>query len=197
MKTLALFDFDGTITKDDSFLKFIRFVVGDKRFAVGFVVLLPVLLLYKLKLIPNYRAKQMVLAYFFEGTDRAEFLQVAKVYSLNHIDKIVRPKAMEKIFWHKNQGHKVVVVSASLECWLAPWCAKMGLDLIATRLDSSPNLITAKFATPNCFGIEKANRIRANYDLSTYQKIYAYGDSAGDKEMLALADESFYKPFRD
>ncbi len=127
MNKIALFDFDGTITTDDSLLKFIRFVVGDRRFLLGLVVLSPMLVLYKLKLIPNYKAKQYLLSWFFKGMRKVDFLKVANEYSLVHIDKILRPKAIEKINWHKNQGHKVVAVSACIECWLRPWCEKNGL----------------------------------------------------------------------
>ena len=92
-KTLALFDFDGTITTDDSLLKFIRFVVGDIRFVIGLVVLSPILVAFKFRLIPNYKAKQKMLSWFFKGCSEQRFNQVANEYSLKHIDKILRPKA--------------------------------------------------------------------------------------------------------
>ncbi len=195
--TLALFDFDGTITKDDSLLKFIRFVVGDRRFLIGLVVLSPMLVLYKLKLIPNYKAKQYMLSWFFKGMRKVDFFEVAKKYSLTHIDKIVRLKAIERINWHKNQGHKLVVVSASIECWLRPWCEKNGLELIATKLEIKDDIVTGKLLSKNCYGVEKVNRIKELYDLENFDYIYAYGDSSGDKQMLELAHEKFYKPFRD
>ena len=195
--TLALFDFDGTITTDDSLLKFIRFVVGDRRFLLGLVVLSPMLVLYKLKLIPNYKAKQYMLSWFFKGMSKDAFLKVANEYSLVHIDKILRPKAIEKINWHKNQGHKVVVVSASIECWLRPWCEKNGLELIATKLEIKDDIVTGKLLSKNCYGVEKVNRIKEIYNIEKYDYIYAYGDSSGDKQMLELAHEKFYKPFRD
>jgi len=194
---LALFDFDGTITTDDSLIKFIRFVVDDTKFALGMAVLSPMLTAYKLKLIPNYKAKQYMLSYFFKGMREEKFMQVANEYSLNHIDTILRPKAMEKIAWHKEQGHKIVIVSASIECWLKPWCDKHNLDLIATKLEIKDGIVTGKFLSKNCYGIEKANRVHEQYNLDDYDHIYAYGDSRGDKELLALADESFYKPFRE
>ena len=195
--TLALFDFDGTITTDDSLLKFIRFVVGDRRFLLGLVVLSPMLVLYKFKLIPNYKAKQYMLSWFFKGMSKDSFLKVANEYSLVHIDKILRPKAIEKINWHKNQGHKVVVVSASIECWLRPWCEKNGLELIATKLEIKDDIVTGKLLSKNCYGVEKVNRIKELYNIEKYDYIYAYGDSSGDKQMLELAHEKFYKPFRD
>jgi HAD superfamily hydrolase (TIGR01490 family) len=197
MKKLALFDFDGTITTDDSLIKFIRFVVGDIKTAWGMLLLSPVLITYKLKLIPNYKAKQWMLSYFFKGMNKQEFLKVAEEYSLKHIDTILRPKAMENIAWHKEQGHKVVVVSASIECWLKPWCDKNGLDLIATKIEIKDGLITGKFLSKNCYGVEKANRVQEAYDLSEYDHICAYGDSRGDKELMELADMACYKPFRE
>ena len=192
---ISFFDFDGTITTDDSLVKFIRFAVGNTKLIWGMTLLSPMLTAYKLKFIPNYKAKQYMLSYFFKGISEEKFMQVANEYSLKHIDTIVRPKAMEKIAWHKDQGHTVVVVSASIECWLKPWCDKNNIDLIATRLEIEDGKLTGKFATKNCYGIEKVNRIKEKYNLAEYSIIYAYGDSSGDKEMLSIANERHYKHF--
>lgn len=194
---IAFFDFDGTITTDDTLIKFIRFAVGEFKFVTGMVVLSPMLTVYKFKLIPNYKAKQMMLSYFFKGMTKEEFQTIAQEYSLNHIDTILRPKAMEKIAWHKKEGHEVVIVSASIECWLKPWCNKHNLALIATKLEMKEGRVSGLFLTKNCYGTEKVNRVKEMYKLTDYTYIYAYGDSRGDRELLALADESFYKPFRD
>jgi len=192
---LALFDFDGTITKDDSLLKFLRFAVGDVKFIIGLFFLSPILVLYKLKLIPNYKAKQRMLSWFLKGYSEDEFRKIANEYSLNYIDKIVRPKAMQKIAWHKEQGHKIVVVSASIECWLKPWCDKTELDLIATKLEFKNGYVTGRFQTKNCYGIEKAVRVREIYNLDDYDHIYAYGDSRGDTELLELAHTKNFRAF--
>ena len=197
MNVLAMFDFDGTITTDDSLIKFIRFVVSNAKFIWGMTLLFPMLTAYKLKLIPNYKAKQYMLSYFFKSMTKDKFMQVANEYSLKHIDTILRLKAMEKIAWHKEQGHKIIIVSASIECWLKPWCDKNNLVLIATKLEIKDGIVTGKFLTKNCHGIEKVNRVQEQYNLSDYDHIYAYGDSRGDRELLEIADESFYKPFRE
>ncbi|AXH14466.1 HAD-IB family hydrolase [Malaciobacter mytili LMG 24559] len=193
---IAFFDFDGTITIDDTLLKFIRFVVGDKKFLVGLFILSPILILYKIKIIPNYKAKQYMLSWYFKGMQKEEFFKVSYEYSMNYIDSIVRQKAKERLLWHKNQGDKIVVVSASIDCWIRPWCEKNGLELIATKLEIKNNKISGKLLTKNCYGQEKVNRIKNQYNLNDYNHIYAYGDSKGDKEMLELANFSFFKPFR-
>jgi phosphatidylglycerophosphatase C len=195
-KTLALFDFDGTITKNDSLLKFIRFAVGDINFICGLIILSPTLIAFKIKLIPNFKAKQIMLSWFLKGLSENDFIRATNEYSLIHIDKILRPKAIERLDWHKNNGHKVVVVSASLESWLKPWCDKNNLDLIATQILIENNKVTGKLASNNCHGQEKVNRIKDKYDITSFDYIYAYGDSSGDKEMLELANEKAYKPFR-
>jgi len=193
---LALFDFDGTITKNDSLIKFIRFAIGDIKFILGMIILSPMLIAYKLKLIQNDKAKEYMLSYFFKGMSKKQFIEISTDYSLNQLGKIIRPQAIKKIKWHKDRGDKVVIISASIECWLKPWCDKNKLELIATKLEMKENIITGKLSTKNCYGIEKVNRIKKIYNLNNFDYIYAYGDSQGDKELLEIADESFYRPFR-
>jgi len=193
---LALFDFDGTITTKDTLVGFIQYAVGKKAYYFGLLKLSPMLTAYTLKLIPNYRAKELMIAHFFQGWDSKEFQTLAKKYSLEEIDKITRPQAIQQIRWHQEQGDKVVIVSASMECWLKAWCKQYGIDLLSTKLEIKEQRLTGKFATKNCHGVEKAHRIKERYILKEYKKIYGYGDSSGDKALLALSDEAFYKPFR-
>jgi len=194
---IALFDFDGTITTKDSLINFVQFAVGKREYYIGMLKLSRMLITFTFKLIPNYIAKEKFISYFFKDWESTSFDKIAVTYSLKKIDEIIRTKAMEKINWHKEQGHQVVIVTASMESWLKGWCKKNGVDLIATKLESIDNKLTGKFTTKNCYGIEKVKRVKEAYDLKLYDYIYAYGDSSGDKELLAIADESFYKPFRN
>lgn len=197
MTALVLFDFDGTITTRDSLADFIQYATGRFTYYAGLLALSPMLALYKLNLIPNHIAKQKLIAHYFKGWDADYFKKLADRYSLEQIDGITRPRALEKIRWHQEQGHKVVIVSASMECWLKGWCEKQNVDLIATKLEVRDSKLTGKFASRNCYGTEKATGVKQAYDLDLFDRIYAYGDSRGDQELLALADERFYKPFRE
>jgi HAD superfamily hydrolase (TIGR01490 family) len=192
---LALFDFDGTITTKDSMVEFIIYAVGSWRYYLGLLILSPMLIAYKLKLYPNDKAKEKLLAHFFKKMTIKRYYQLTKGYSSNELDKIVRPKALEQIAWHKRQGDEVVVISASMECWLKEWCGRQDIRLIATKLEIKNGYFTGRFSTKNCYGEEKVNRLREVYHIEEYAYIYAYGDSQGDRELLALADEPFYKPF--
>jgi len=192
---LALFDFDGTLTSKDSLPDFIQFAVGKPTYYFGLSRLSPVLLGYLFGFITNDIAKQKLVARYFKGWSFDRFQQVANDYSLSEIDKIVRPQAIEKLKWHEQQGDRVIIVSASMEDWLKPWCDNRGIELLATRLVTENGFLSGEFATPNCHGQEKVNRITALLNLSEYDRVFAYGDSSGDTEMLAIADESYYQKF--
>jgi len=193
---LALFDFDGTLTTKDSLSEFIQFCVGRPSYYLGLVILSPMLLLYKLKIIPNDIAKERFISHFFKDWSGKKFTQLAQEYSLTEIDKIIRPKALMELQWHQTQGHEFILVSASMQQWLQPWCNKNNIKLVSTQLEIKNDLITGKFSSKNCYGSEKVKQLHDKYDLSLYTKIYAYGDSAGDKDLLKLAHHSYYKPFR-
>lgn len=192
---IAFFDFDGTITRKDTLVGFIQFAAGKISYYLGLLWLAPMLSAYLLKIIPNDQAKERLLGHFFKGYESKHFEEIAHNYSLREIDPIIRPAALEKIKWHQSRGDQVVIVSASAESWLSGWCSQNNIELLATRLEIKEGRLTGRFATKNCFGPEKVNRIKKSYNLKTYERVYAYGDSRGDREMLQMADESHYQPF--
>lgn len=192
---IAFFDFDGTITTKDSLEDFICFAVGKPKYYLGLLAQSPMLVAYKLKLLANHKAKAKLMAHYFKGWSEQEFTQIAEDYCEKALHKIIKKDALERLQWHQQQGDKVVLVSASMRHWLGPWAHKQGIDLLCTELEVENGQLTGAFATNNCYGPEKARRIHSAYQLDGYEKIYAYGDSSGDKEMLALAHEQFYCHF--
>ena len=194
---LALFDFDGTISNDDSFRGFIIYYCGYPKFILGSIILSPIYLLYFLGIIKNNFMKETVISFYFKNEKTSDLWNKGKQYSDNEIDKIVRDKAREKIKWHQTQGDRVVVVSASVNIWLDSWCSRNGIELIATELEETDGKVTGKLVNGNCFGIEKTIRVARIINVKDYEDIYAYGDSRGDLELLNFSDKPFYKPFRD
>jgi phosphatidylglycerophosphatase C len=193
---LAIFDFDGTITSKDSFIDFIVYAFGQSRYVLGMLKNLPYLLAYKASLYPNDKTKEKVLAHFFGGMALERFRDLASAYSREQLPNIIKQSAMEKIRWHQAQGHDVVVVSASIDYWLTDWCRAQNIALIATHLEVVNGRITGRLASRNCYGAEKVVRVRELYHLDTYEYIYAYGDSAGDRELLDIAHEKGYRCFQ-
>ena len=192
---LVLFDFDGTITRDDSLLEFVAYVVGFKKFFRGILVLSPILAAYKLGLASNNFTRRKLLGYFFAGMSADKFDKICKKYSTTHIEDILKQSAMDKIASYKAAGDKIVIVTASLEDWLRPWCAAQGLELLGTKIRRKGGIITGEIEGQNCYGAQKVARVRAAYDVQAFDRIIAYGDSRGDREMLEFADEAHYKAF--
>ena len=193
---LALFDFDGTITTKDTLLEFIIHTRGFWNFWRGIMVLSPVLFLFKAKIIPNWKAKELMLSYFFKGMDYGEFEAKCSSFATDTIPTLVRKQAMEKIDTHLRRGDRVVIVSASPENWVKKWADAYGLECLATRMQVSDGTITGKFSGKNCHGPEKVERIKCHLNVADFKEIHAYGDSQGDEAMMKLATASYYKPFR-
>jgi phosphatidylglycerophosphatase C len=194
---IALFDFDGTITSQDSLIAFLRFVVGDVKFVIGLLILSPWLLLYLVKLYSNDLAKERMISYYLKGKRIDELEALAESFLQTHIEPMIRPGAKDRLAWHEAQGDTIVIVTASASLWIKPWAQKSGYALIATELEVINERVSGAFATNNCYGQEKVRRVQELYELEGYERVYAYGDSSGDKPMLALADEPYYKPFRE
>jgi phosphatidylglycerophosphatase C len=193
---LVLFDFDGTITNRDSLKDFLFFYHGWVKVWLGFIVLSPILALFVVRVIPNHSAKQILLRYFFGKEPLVVFNARCKDFATQHIPKIIRTGALKQINQHLSNRETVVVVSASPENWVKPWCESMGLLCLATRLEAKDNKITGNYSGNNCYGNEKVRRIKEKFNLSEFKAIIAYGDSRGDREMLELADIKNYKPFQ-
>lgn len=194
-KGLALFDFDGTITRKDSLLEFIKFSSGKLGFLLVMGLFSPLIFYYVFVKKDGEIAKMNVLSFLFKGKSMEELNQLGQEFSKKVIPSILLPRAVEEIEILKEKGHRIIVVSASLDIWLKPWTEEMRLELICTKMEFEDGKFTGKFATPNCTGEEKAIRINAHLNLKEYSPIKAYGNSSGDNPMLALADHAFYREF--
>jgi phosphatidylglycerophosphatase C len=195
-KKLVLFDFDGTITTKDTLIEFVHFYRGRTSYLLGMMKLTPVMVLYALKIIPNWKAKQFFLALFFKGEKMEEFNLQCFHFATKVLPSLIRSEAENAIRKYRAEQATIAVVSASPENWVKPWCDLHGIICLSTRLEVKNGIITGKIEGHNCYGDEKACRVKEYFNLSDYDQVIAFGDSRGDKEMLALANEQHYKPFR-
>lgn len=195
-KRIAFFDFDGTITTKDTFLEFIKFCKGTIRFYTGMLLNLHYLVAFKLKIIPNQKAKEKVLRFFFKNMPAEEFKTWCDQFSQKALPKLIRPKAIDEIKKLQAEDYTLVIVSASPQNWILPWADGMNIPVLASCLEIKDGKVTGKLDGKNCRGAEKVRRITEKYVMSDYETIYAYGDSSGDLDMLKLATRAHYKPFR-
>ena len=193
MSRLVLFDFDGTLTTKDSFPLFIKFCKGNSVFFFGFLLHGFSILLYKLGLKSGESLKQTVLSWFFKNNSEAE-LKERGVLFIEYLfeKKLFHSEILQKLVSESFQGSTVVVVSASPDIWIEPFCKKFNIRSISTKLLFENGKFNGRLATRNCAGKEKAHRIKEAFDLSTIKEIVAYGNSKDDLEMLSIAQEKYW-----
>lgn len=194
---ICAFDFDGTLTRGDTFLPFLYSLYGRRRVWSALVRFLPKLALMKLRLYPNGKAKEEVFKYFCTDMSEMEFEWFGERF-VNKCRHLIRPKGMEAVRRAVESGATVLVVTASIDLYVKLFFREFGskVTVIGTRVEFGCDGATGRFDGGNCYGPEKARRILELFPDRQSYRLTAYGDSRGDREMLAMADEAHYKPFR-
>jgi HAD superfamily hydrolase (TIGR01490 family) len=142
------------------------------------------------------RFKALLIGRLFPAQSVAELRRIGAEHAAV-IASLCRPAALERIRWHKAQGHRLVMVSASLSFYLEPIAQQLGFDdLLCTELAASEGVCSGELQGENCRAAEKVRRLQSLLGKLEDYEIYAYGDSDGDTEMLAVADHPAFKPFR-
>ena len=189
-RTIAAFDFDGTLTVKDSFPAFIRYATGTPRFLAGFLLYAPHLVLMKLGFYPGDKAKEQVFSHFFKGWEYKRFQALGQDFAAE-VETMRNEPTIKRLQEHIVGGDTVYVISASIREWVEPWCLQQGVKAVLTtevEVDADGKL-TGRFKTRNCNGEEKVKRLlQVEPDRPNY-RLVAYGDSNGDRSLLAFADE--------
>lgn len=189
---LALFDFDGTITTKGTYPGFVRFAVRRRRQVVEGILLVPVIVGYRLGLVSDRIIRKVISHVGFSGDEPGRIRRLGAQYAREVLPDLVRPMALERISWHKARGDRVVVVSASLDDYLRPWCDAQGVDVICTQLEARDGRLTGSYVGGDCCEEEKARRIRERYALADYVTVHGYGDTEEDRQMLELAHARYF-----
>jgi phosphatidylglycerophosphatase C len=192
---IAIFDFDGTLTHKDSFLPFLQWIYG-KFYWLHLIPYTLILIGYLFNLISNHRIKEILLSHFLKNYTEEEIKFLAHDYALLAIPELINHQALERLVWHQQQGHQIIIVSANLKLFITPWAKSLGVEqVIATELLFDNGLFTGKIQGRCCYGAEKVTQLRQVLgDLEDYD-LHVYGDSQGDQEMLEIATYPYYQTF--
>lgn len=195
-RPLVAFDFDGTLTVRDSFTAFLKWRVGKGRWATGMVRLAPAALAYLFHR-DRGRIKAAAVREFLKGVPQERLEAQARTFAETHAQRLFRPDALAVWRRWRAQGARMVIVTASPDIVVAPFARGIGADmLIGSKLafDQADRVI-GTLAGPNCRGPEKVVRLREAFG-DRVRLAAAYGDTSGDTEMLAIAQERGYRIFK-
>jgi len=190
---IAFFDFDGTITSEDAFTKFIFYATPKYRLIAGMILLSPIILLYKIGLFPAAKIRPLLAKFAFWNRCEQQVFELGKQFAVDYLPSVLRPTAMVRMNWHKSRGDKVVVVSASLNPYLYFWCKEHSVELICSELEVKDSVLTGNYVFGDCGGDNKVVFIKNNIDLYSFDTVYAYGDTDEDLPMLGLAEIKYYQ----
>ena len=193
-RRVAAFDFDGTLTRRDTLIPFLAGACGRRAVADAVAHVTPVAARARAGRLadhphPRDAAKEALLAPLLGGRSAAWLAQVGADFA-RPLTARRRPDMVDQQRWHQDQGHEVVIVSASLLAYLEPFAADLGIDhVIAVGFDEDADgRLTGRLTGPNVRGPEKAVRLRAWLGPDAPACLWAYGNSSGDTELLAMAD---------
>jgi phosphatidylglycerophosphatase C len=194
MKKLYLFDFDGTLTNKDTMFLFLKFY-NPKKYYFSLIKYAPLFAMLKFKMIDAEKVKQYFIAALLKNESQANLAARAEAFYEAYHHKIIRPAAKDFLQKLDLKQNKAYIVSASLDIWVAPFAQHFGFGLLATKADFEAGKYTGFFASKNCNGPEKVKRIKAEINVEDFDKIIAFGDTNGDKAMLAFANEGHFRFF--
>ena len=199
MNKIYAFDFDGTLTTKDTLIEFIRFSKGSVRLFLGFLLFSPLLILMKLHLYPNWKTKQSVFSWFFKGMSLDSFNRLCVDFAQQN-KQLLRPAGIKKLQQAvRDKDSIVLIISASVDNWVCHFFDEIDkkIQVLGTQIEVEGGYLTGRFITKNCYGQEKVSRLKELYPQREAYELIAFGDSRGDKELLAHADKGYYKPFRE
>ena len=189
---VAVFDVDGTLTVRDCVRPFLERVAG-KAGIVRAVVRRPMASIGAAVRRDRDRMKEIVVGGVLRGRRVDEVDTLGEVFADEVQQAWLRTDTLARLRWHQDQGHRVVLVSASLGPYLRPLGQRLGVDAV---LCAEPRHDGARYGDglegANCRAAEKVRRLDVWLAANGLENapLWAYGDSAGDRELLARADHS-------
>lgn len=190
--TIAAFDFDETLTRADTVVPFMRLMASRRRIGAG-VALRGVRTFQALARRDRHLLRSVATEVVFTGRPLADVERLAAGFGASIVDGMLRADTVARLDWHRQQGHLVVIVSASYEQYVHVVGDRLGVDgVVATRLEIVDGHCTGRLDGANCRGPEKVRRLAdwltdrgIRRDETT---LWAYGDSVGDRELLEWSD---------
>ena len=194
-QVLAAFDFDGTLTYQDSFVPFLRFAFGNRLFAMRLLRMIPATVCYLLGRISRNDLKEKLITVYLTGAKQSWVEERAEAFCDVSWQRLMRPLGLTSVANQLEQGANVTICSASPELVLKPFAKKLGIGLIGTRLQAVDGVLNGEMDGTNCRCEQKVIRLQAQYGPLEQYTLRAWGDTRGDEQMLGAAQEPHWREF--
>ncbi|MGZ8216001.1 HAD family hydrolase [Methylomagnum sp.] len=191
-QVVAIFDLDGTITRNDTYVGFLLSVLRSYPSRGVRASWLPLaVLMYKLKWRNNTWLKCQFLAAICGGFHPTQLDPIVARFIAEVAAKDIRPGARAAIAYHREQGHRLVLASASFDFYVRPLAHSLGIkEIVCTEAEWTNGLLTATLKHGNCYGEQKLNLVKALIGgARSTAYLYGYSDHHTDIPLLDWVDE--------
>jgi len=189
-KVAAFFDFDKTLIEVESGRMAMKWMWDRRMILPGYMMkVVAARILNKLNVFSEERLIEIMLT-FYRGRNLDDFRQGAEQFYQEYLKPHLAPAIIRRAAFHKQEGHFLVLVSASIRYLLEPVVADLGFDLLlCTDLEEGEDgLLTGRSKGPVCIEENKRTitlKIADECGLDL-ENSYAYGDSKSDLPLLDL-----------
>ncbi len=197
MANIAIFDLDYTLTKRGTWG---RFVIKTVKFKPW--LWLPLAISagitqwrYKKGHLPRIRVKQAMMRWSMVGKSRSEMERLAAQFAENEIANGLRPGAVQMLEQHRANGDIIIIASAAVDLIVKPISERLNVEhWVATDMKWDDGKLAPDFASKNCYGPEKLERVKQLFEQNAYLKqnntiITMYSDSYSDIDILRFCDK--------
>lgn len=192
---LAVFDLDGTITRHDSMLPFVfGYLLRHPWRLPRLLGVLPAVAGYCLGAVGRGGLKGALLRWAMGGLPRAEVDAWAGEYIARLLARGLFPEARAAINQHRADGDYLVLMSASVDCYVPRIGAALGFDetICSSVLWRRDGTLDGRLAGSNIRGQRKVEQFQALTARLQPAETVAYGNSRADLPHLSLATRAFY-----
>jgi len=187
---LAVFDLDGTITRRDTLLPYVMcFPMSPFRKLWGLLVFLGPLLLFVLGRRDHGQLKGAFIHSVLGAQTRSRIEHWTARFVPALLQRGVFADALTRIAQHKQEGARLVLMSASTDLYVPAIGTALGFDeVICTGVRWNGDRLDGHLSTPNRRGPEKALRFEALRQAHPGLTTAAYGNAGSDLDHLQLAN---------
>lgn len=187
---VAIFDLDGTLTRGDTFVSFLLYVLRKKPMRLSRCFGLPhKIAMSMLGRMPNDDLKAAFISAILKGVTSDEINTHATKFAEKCVQDMIKPAALARINWHRARKHRLILASASVDLYVPLIANLLGFDeTVCTRVDWLEGRLTGSLSGPNLRGTAKLDAVRETLGKEQKSEIFAYSDSHWDLPLLTFAD---------
>ncbi|MBC7368269.1 MAG: HAD-IB family hydrolase [Undibacterium sp.] len=193
-RVVAAFDFDGTLSRGVSGIRFYGHLLGPFR-SVWMAVRHSIDAFCFTFRLGHEASMDRCNRHVFRGRRAEDVQRAATYFSENILPRHLLPEGMARLQAHLARGDRCVIVTRGFAWCVTPWALKTGVhDVIASHLEIAPEgVLTGRLTEVSCDGEQKRVRLLNLLGDRSQWEVHAYGDSPGDHEMFATADHAFIR----